>query len=85
VVDSITTPQPTDVRTRFTFDRNGEHQRLINESWECSAGTCSFVGDWHTHAELYPAPSSVPVLAVMCEDRRIDMHPSVGTRIRSVD
>lgn len=59
VVDAITTPQPTDVRARFTFDRNGEHQRLIDEAWKRSDGTCCFLGDWHTHAEPYPTPSPV--------------------------
>lgn len=61
VVDEVTPPQPSDVRTRFTFDRNGEHQRFINEAWERSHGTCAFLGDWHTHAEPAPTPSSVDI------------------------
>lgn len=57
IVDSITTPQPMDVRARYAFDRNGEHQRLIDEAWERSDGTCTFLGDWHTHPEPDPNPS----------------------------
>ncbi|HEU4731736.1 MAG TPA: Mov34/MPN/PAD-1 family protein [Kofleriaceae bacterium] len=75
VVDSITTPQPSDVRTRFGFDRNGEHQRLIDEAWERSNGTCNFLGDWHTHAEPYPRPSAIDLgnwMRMMREDIRDD-------------
>ena len=33
IVDSVTTPQPGDQRSRFGFIRNGEHQDLLNAAW----------------------------------------------------
>ena len=60
VVDRVTVPMPGDERTRFGFFRAAEtHQRLVDEAWSESGGTCCFLGDWHTHAEPHPTPSSV--------------------------
>jgi integrative and conjugative element protein (TIGR02256 family) len=60
VVDAITTPMPGDVRTRTSFFRSAPlHQRHILEAWRGSAGTCGYLGEWHTHAEARPTPSRV--------------------------
>lgn len=63
VVDAITTPSKDDRRGRFSFFRDKrEHQRQIDEAYERSNGTCSYLGEWHTHPEPHPTPS--------CTDRR---------------
>ena len=60
IVDTVTTPMPSDIRTRFTFERGAEgHQEFVTQQWEASGGTCVVLGDWHTHAEPYPHPSDV--------------------------
>jgi integrative and conjugative element protein (TIGR02256 family) len=60
VVDSVTTPMRGDARSRFSFHRSRKpHQRALDEAWESSEGTCVYLGEWHTHPEPYPNPSSV--------------------------
>jgi integrative and conjugative element protein (TIGR02256 family) len=59
VVDEITEPIPTDVRSRFAFHRSAEHQAEIDAAHERSGGTCNWLGEWHTHAEPDPRPSEV--------------------------
>lgn len=61
IVDEVTTPQPGDVRARMSFDRLGDHQRLIEKAWVESAGTCQFLGSWHTHPEPAPTPSAIDI------------------------
>jgi integrative and conjugative element protein (TIGR02256 family) len=60
VVDLVTTPYPGDVRKRCLFTRRSpEHQNEVNRVWEASCGTCTYLGEWHTHAEGIPHPSSI--------------------------
>ena len=59
IVDRVTVPMIGDKRTRTTFIRNEKaHQRIITSAWEKSEGTCNYLGEWHTHPERYPTPSS---------------------------
>ena len=58
VVDHITIPMPGDKRTRFGYFRSKLHQKRISEAWVSSRGTCNYLGEWHTHPEDDPAPSS---------------------------
>lgn len=58
VVDSVTTPQPKDRRSRFRIDRlDPEHQRLVDEAFARTGGT--YLGEWHTHPEAHPTPSLI--------------------------
>lgn len=60
VVDSVTTPMRGDRRSRFSFHRSRRpHQHALDETWKLSEGTCVYMGEWHTHPESYPNPSSV--------------------------
>lgn len=62
VVDQITEPTLSDLRSRFGFTRNTEgHQELVSQAWHESEGTCHYLGEWHTHPELKPMPSRVDV------------------------
>jgi integrative and conjugative element protein (TIGR02256 family) len=63
VVDQVTTPQPGDRRRRRWFFRGRRrHQELIDRAWRESDGTCTYLGEWHTHPEPDPAPSWVDAL-----------------------
>jgi integrative and conjugative element protein (TIGR02256 family) len=59
VVDEITEPLPGDARSRFQFRRGKKnHQHRIDGAWLASRGTCVYLGEWHTHPEPDPTPSS---------------------------
>ena len=58
VVDEVTTPLPGDRRTRiFYYRAQKRHQAAIDRRWGESAGTCNYLGEWHTHPEPDPNPS----------------------------
>jgi len=58
VVDKVTVPMIGDKRTRSGFIRGEKmHQRIIESSWRKSEGRCNYLGEWHTHPEMYPTPS----------------------------
>jgi integrative and conjugative element protein (TIGR02256 family) len=60
VVDDLTVPMRGDRRGRYFFVREHEaHQRIIDRAWRGSGGTCTYLGEWHTHPEPVPTPSSV--------------------------
>ncbi|WP_157275116.1 Mov34/MPN/PAD-1 family protein [Dechloromonas agitata] len=57
-----TTPQPRDRRMRYRFDRYDQfHQAIASKQWEESDGTVDYVGEWHTHPEVNPSPSSLDI------------------------
>lgn len=58
VVDHITIPMAGDKRTRFGYFRSKLHQKRISEAWALSRGTCNYLGEWHTHPEDDPSPST---------------------------
>lgn len=60
IVDEITTPLPGDRCTRTRFCRaQSQHQAVIDEAWHKNNGTCTYLGEWHTHPEPIPSPSVV--------------------------
>ena len=60
VVDEATGPMTGDKRSRFGFFRSHrEHQKAIDHAYEGSRGTVGYLGEWHTHPERSPLPSSV--------------------------
>lgn len=60
VVDFVTEPMPGDRRTRTRFFRHQRgHQTTIERTWRESVGTCTWLGEWHSHPESDPEPSCV--------------------------
>lgn len=59
---SNTTPQKGDVASRFRFERKciKHRERVLNE-WRNSKQITTYVGEWHTHPEDHPTPSSIDV------------------------
>jgi integrative and conjugative element protein (TIGR02256 family) len=45
----------------FFFKNKDEHQTVIDEKWEETKGTCNYLGEWHTHPEDHPTPSSIDI------------------------
>ena len=59
-VTGCTEPMQTDTRRRFLFDRKDPgHQRAAMAAWSSSRRTETYVGEWHTHPEPRPSPSSI--------------------------
>jgi len=56
-VDHISTPQQGDKRSRYGFFRGKGHQKVAHKYWSTQEGTCTSLGNWHTHPEPYPTPS----------------------------
>lgn len=59
IVD-CTEPMKKDRRSRFSFLRiDAGHQSIATSAWIKSQKTETFVGEWHTHPDDYPMPSSI--------------------------
>ena len=59
VVDA-TIPHAADRRSRFRFSRAKEsHQHIALQRWKETYGTVDYLGEWHTHPEEMPSPSSI--------------------------
>lgn len=60
VVKEITTPSTIDKSARYSFTRKSyHHQTAVNMSNQLSGGTSNYIGEWHTHPQDNPYPSSV--------------------------
>lgn len=59
-VTDVTVPLATDGRSRTRFFRSAEpHRQTAHARWRESGGTMDYVGEWHTHPELNPSPSTI--------------------------
>jgi len=55
----ITTPNRFDNRGLFFFIRSRKPAQVeINRKWKQSEGKLIYLGEWHTHSEINPIPSS---------------------------
>lgn len=55
-------PISPDRRTRFGFHRQGKHHRAkIFSAWRRSKCEETYIGEWHTHPEEKPSPSSMDI------------------------
>ena len=59
-VTMATVPQPSDRRMRFWFSRaTKHHQQEAVRHWMASNAEVDYLGEWHTHPEGRPSPSSL--------------------------
>ncbi|MBX9600039.1 MAG: Mov34/MPN/PAD-1 family protein [Bryobacteraceae bacterium] len=59
VIDEVVGPLQGDRGSRFTFFRPKDRaQKIVEVAWESSRGTKVYLGEWHTHPENDPSPSS---------------------------
>ncbi len=62
VFDQVSEPAPGDKAGASFFKRQSEHhQSLVNGAWAESQGACNYLGEWHTHYENTPSPSSIDI------------------------
>jgi integrative and conjugative element protein (TIGR02256 family) len=59
IVDEATPPVPSDRRGPFSFFRSrGPAQKRVRAAWRQTQQTRNYLGEWHTHPEDHPRPSS---------------------------
>lgn len=59
LVEELTHPSDKDKRGYFFFERNrAAAQQIINDKWTETNGEKIYLGEWHTHNEKYPKPST---------------------------
>lgn len=62
-ITDITYPYDEDNRERSLFERNDKrHLHKFKKLVFCSFGRKSFLGEWHTHPEINPTPSSMDII-----------------------
>ncbi|WP_024617202.1 Mov34/MPN/PAD-1 family protein [Pseudomonas kilonensis] len=70
-------PTNQDRRLRYFFERmiHG-HKSLADRRWQESNGLVRYIGEWHTHPQEIPSPSSIDLneWQVLAQDR-IDRRP----------
>ena len=55
-----TAPQAKDVRSRYGFTRHPDgHQEIVEDIFRSTNGEENYLGEWHTHPEEHPTPSSI--------------------------
>lgn len=61
-VVSATPPQQGDRRARHCFHRRDPlHHMTAVDQWKSSGSTIDYLGEWHTHPEGDPSPSSLDI------------------------
>lgn len=55
-----TVPTRWDKRFQYLFERMPfGHRAIAEKRWRLSGGTVRYLGEWHTHPQDYPSPSSI--------------------------
>lgn len=58
----ITEPCEKDKCSAFSFKRSEcGHQKIMNDLWERSGHTKTYLGEWHTHNQKSPQPSYIDI------------------------
>lgn len=65
-ITDISTPSVYDKSNRFNFIRSKKNAQLIlNKFFKESNGKKIYLGEWHTHPEDFPTPSSVDKKSIL--------------------
>lgn len=57
-----TAPQKKDIRSRCRFTRHPDgHQEIAENRLISTNGDENYIGEWHTHPENHPSPSSIDI------------------------
>jgi integrative and conjugative element protein (TIGR02256 family) len=63
-VAAATFPAHGDQATRISFKRNDpSHAATALRMWKGTEHTMDYLGEWHTHPEAHPSPSSIDTFA----------------------
>lgn len=59
LIELATTPTGYDKASRYGFESSQRaSQKIVNTIWHRSKGESIYLGEWHSHPELVPKPSS---------------------------
>ncbi|MFV8042533.1 Mov34/MPN/PAD-1 family protein [Enterobacter cloacae complex sp.6701062] len=59
VITHISEPGAGDIRSRLRIERKSKHhQQKVDDLFQQSDGFLVYLGEWHTHPEDFPQPSS---------------------------
>lgn len=58
IIEDLTLPIKEDKCTRTSYVRSEEHNKLLEQKWIDSQYTKMYFGEWHTHPQINPFPSS---------------------------
>lgn len=62
IIQDMTYPFSTDISSPFRFTRNESgHQEYMDKIWDLSDHTKTYLGEWHTHFERIPNPSTIDI------------------------
>lgn len=65
-INDISVPTKFDKASRYNFTRSKENAQLIlNKAFKSSNGKQIYLGEWHTHPEDYPSPSSLDLKSII--------------------
>ncbi|WP_311069075.1 Mov34/MPN/PAD-1 family protein [Aeromonas hydrophila] len=84
LIEQATVPTTLDKRFRYQFERMPTgHEAIAQSRWMASQGTVRYLGEWHTHPEDHPHPSSLDIsewsqLAAQRRDNRPILAVIVG-------
>ena len=60
LIEQATVPTAWDKRFRYLFERMPfGHEAIALSRWTATQGTVRYLGEWHTHPEEHPHPSSL--------------------------
>jgi len=61
-ITKVSTPCKYDKSTPTSFDRDANNaQKIINKEFDESQGKIIYLGEWHTHFQKVPMPSSIDI------------------------
>lgn len=75
-IERVTTPSRRDKAARFWFNRDvPSAQERVTAAWQESGGILIYLGEWHTHPESQPTPSSTDraLIANMLRDSKMEI------------
>lgn len=60
IIKILSEPSILDIRSRFMVNRvSKHHQKVIDNAFRESDGELQYLGEWHTHPENVPKPSTM--------------------------
>jgi integrative and conjugative element protein (TIGR02256 family) len=70
-IKKASVPTSFDSSSRYMFNRNKKSAQLITDyEFKNSGGTIIYIGEWHTHPENIPTPSSTDIKMITTQFRK---------------
>lgn len=71
---ALTAPNPKDKKGFFSFLRKKEPAQIeINKAWDKSGGYTIYLGEWHTHPDHTPLPSTQDKTMILSSVKKTKM------------